>query len=104
MVAYNVQHTQSAENDLLDILRYIAVELNEPSTALRLVDSIDATIETLTTMPHGCRLVDDERLASMGFRKLNIKNYIAFFTIDEITETVNIERILYARRDWLNIL
>ena len=75
MVVYDVQHTQSSNNDLLDILRYIAMELNEPSTALRMVDTIDATIETLSTMPHRCPLVDDERLAAMGFRKLHIKNY-----------------------------
>ena len=28
---YNVQHTESSECDLLDILRYIAIELQEPA-------------------------------------------------------------------------
>ena len=104
MAVYSVQHSQSSEEDLLDILRYIATELREPSIALRMLDTIDAAIESLSTMPHRCPLVDDKRLADMGFRKLNIKNYIAFFTIDEMAETVCIERILYARRDWLSIL
>jgi len=104
MVVYDVQHTQSSERDLLDILSYIAVDLKEPSTALRMVDTVDATIDTLSIMPQRCPLVDDERLAAMGIRKLHIKNYIAFFTVDEATEIVYIERILYARRDWLNIL
>ena len=104
MVIYNVQHTESSERDLLDILRYIAIELQEPTTALRMVDTIDTVIENLSHMPHRCPLVDDERLAALGFRKLHIKNYIAFFTVDDESQSVYIERILYARRDWLNIL
>ena len=104
MENYNVQHSESSENDLLGVLRYIAIELNEPTTALRMLETIDTSIESLSTMPHRCPLVDDERLASMGFRKLHVKNYIAFFTIDESSKTVNVERVLYARRDWLNIL
>ena len=104
MVIYNVQHTESSKRDLLDVLRYIAVELQEPATALRMVDTIDKIIESLSHMPHRCPLVDDERLAALGFRKLHIKNYIAFFTIDDESQAVYIERILYARRDWLHIL
>jgi len=104
MVVYDVRHTESSENDLLDILRYIAAELNEPETALKMVETIDRNIESLSTMPLRYALVDDERLAEIGYRKLLIKNYIAFFTIDEDSSTVNIERILYGRRDWLHIL
>jgi plasmid stabilization system protein ParE len=48
--------------------------------------------------------VRDERLAVMGFRILLIKNYIAFYTIDEPNKIVNVERILYGRRDWQRIL
>ena len=66
MVNYNVNHTESSENDLVDILRYIAIELKETSTALRMVDIINKSIESLYIMPHRCALVDDERLAAMG--------------------------------------
>jgi plasmid stabilization system protein ParE len=103
-VIYNIRHTESSERDLLDILRYIATELKEPATALRMVDTIDKIIESLSHMPHRCPLVDDERLAALGYRKLHVKNYIAFFTIDELKKTIYVERILYARRDWLHIL
>ncbi len=104
MVRYDIRHAEPAESDLTDILKYIAVELREPSTALRMLETIDKAIESLAVMPHRCPLVDDQYLAEMGYRKLHIKNYLAFFTIDEETNTVNVERILYARRDWLHIL
>ena len=104
MAVYDVRHTESSERDLFGILRYIAFELREPETALRMVDTIDDAIGSLSSMPHRYTLVDDERLAAMGYRKMVIKNYIAFFTIDDETNVVNVERILYARRDWLHIL
>lgn len=40
----------------------------------------------------------------LGYRKLIVKNYIVFFTIDEPNKVVDVERILYGRRDWLRIL
>lgn len=104
MVRYDVRHAEPAEDDLVDLLRYVAVELEEPSVALRLLEAMDRAIESLAVMPHRCPPVDDEYLAEMGYRKLHIKNYLAFFTIDEETKTVYVERILYARRDWLHIL
>jgi plasmid stabilization system protein ParE len=55
-------------------------------------------------MPQKCPPVTDERLAVMGYRKLLVKNYIVFFTIDEQSKIVDVERILYARRDWHYIL
>ena len=54
-------------------------------------------------MPQGLP-VTDERLASIGYRKLIVKGYIAFYTIDEQSKAVDIVRILYARRDWLQLL
>ncbi len=104
MARYDVRYAEPAENDLLDILRYISVTLMEPSTAQRMLYSIHTAINGLASMPQKCPSVDDERLVYLGYRKLHIKNYIAFFSIDEKTYTVNVERILYARRDWLHIL
>ena len=51
MAVYDIHHTQSSESDLLDIMRYIAMELNEPTIALRMVGAIDSTIETLSNVP-----------------------------------------------------
>ena len=104
MARYDVQYAEPAENDLADILRYIAVTLSEPLIAQRMLTIIEKAIDSLSTMPYKCPLVDDEHLADLGYRKLHIKNYIALFTIDKGARIVSVERILYARRDWLHIL
>ena len=38
------------------------------------------------------------------FRRLIIKNYIAFYRINEDEKIVNVERILYGATDWKNKL
>ncbi len=101
MARYRVDVSEPAESDLRD---YISAQLSAPMTATKMMDAIEKAIAGLADMPQKCPPVSDERLASMGYRKLVVKNYVAFFTIDEKSKVVDVERILYARRDWLRIL
>lgn len=104
MDKYRIDISEPAENDLRDIVRYIAAQLSAPLTALKMMDLIEESIMGLAIMPQKCSPVIDERLALMGYRKLPVKNYVVLFTIDEKAKVVDIERILYARRDWRQIL
>ena len=104
MSEYRVYITKPAENDLRDIVRYISSQLNVPITALNMMQTLEKAIAALKTTPCLNPLVRDDRLASMGYRALRIKNYIAFYIVDENEKAVDVDRILYARRDWQNIL
>ena len=104
MGEYKVELARASKNDLRDIVRYISSQLSAPVTAEKMMDEIEKALSELTDMPQRCHPVTDERLNTMGYRKLIIKNYIAFFVIDENAKVVNVVRILYARRDWLTIL
>ncbi len=104
MARYRVDVSDPAESDLRDIIRYISAQLSAPMTATKMIDVIEEAIAGLADMPQKCPPITDERLASMGYRKLVVKNYIVFFTIDEKSKVVDVERILYARRDWRRIL
>jgi plasmid stabilization system protein ParE len=104
MANYKVDVSKPAENDLYDIICYISVQLSAPMAALKMAEIIEEALTGLTEKPYNYPQVADERLASMGYRKLIVKNYIVFFTINKKTNVVDIERILYARRDWLHIL
>ena len=104
MVKYRVDVAEPAEEDLRDILRYISSQLSAPITAMKMMDTIEEAFTKLADMPDSYPLVRDDRLASMGYRRLEVKNYTAFFTINEKEKIVDVERILYARRDWANLL
>ncbi len=68
------------------------------------MDAIEAAIAGLVDMPQKFSLVTDERLASMGYRKFIVKRHMVFYTIDEQSPVVDIMRIVYARRDGLQLL
>ena len=104
MANYQVDVSEPAENDLKEIVRYIASQLSAPLSAIHLMDFIESAIEDLSDMPQRFPLISDERLSQMGYRKLVVKNYVVFFSIDERNKVVEVGRILYGRRDWINLL
>ena len=103
---YRIDISEPAEDDLRDILRYISSQLLAPETSLELLETIDDAIQTLSLMPHRIPLVDDERLALLGYLILPVRNFLVFFSINETgkKKVVDVERVLYYRRDWKNLL
>jgi plasmid stabilization system protein ParE len=104
MVKYRVDISEPAENDLRDIVGHIATQLSVPMTALTMMQAMEKAIAGLACMPKSRPPVLDDRLRAAGYRKLIVKNYLVFFTIDEDKKIVNVERILFARRDWLSLI
>ncbi|GAA0605709.1 type II toxin-antitoxin system RelE/ParE family toxin [Virgibacillus siamensis] len=104
MKAYHLVITEPAETDLKEIADYIAKELLEPTVAKQLIAKISESIFELERIPKRHALVDDERLASQGIRKLLVDNYIVFYMASEKDTSVYIIRILYGRRNWISML
>ncbi|HMA60558.1 MAG TPA: type II toxin-antitoxin system RelE/ParE family toxin [Halanaerobiales bacterium] len=104
MNRYDIEITEPAEKDLYEIGRYIAKELLEQDKAVDVVDKIANNIYKLEEMPFRNAIVDDDKLASQGIRKFIVDNYIVFYNVNEENKVITIIRILYNRRDWLNIL
>ncbi len=101
---FRIEVSAPAESDLRLLARYISNELYEPELALKKMDTIDEAILSLRSLPKRNALVLDERLAQLGFRKLLVKNFIVFYIVNEKQNTVNIVRVLYAQREWVNLL
>lgn len=104
MNKYDIKITGPAEKDLKKIGEYIANELLEYNRAMKVIDKIARAIFSLEEMPLRNAIVADDKLASQGIRKFIIDNYIVFYIVDQDNKRVTIIRILYKRRDWINIL
>ncbi len=100
MELYNVIIFPAAQNDLREIVDYLNTLSAE--AAIQYYDSIVEKVGTLTTMPEPCPLAKDTQLRLRGYRTLLVKNYIVFYTING--KTVEIRRILYARRQYEGLL
>lgn len=104
MSIYEIQITEPAEKDLKEIGSYIAKELLEPKTAKKMITKIAKVINSLEDMHLRNALVVDERLAYIGIRKIMVDNYVVFYITSVESKKVTIIRILYERRDWMNLL
>ena len=49
-------------------------------------------------------LCNDIHLRQLGYRKIAIKNYLIFYKIDIATNNIYIMRIIYGKRDYIDII
>jgi plasmid stabilization system protein ParE len=68
--------------------------------ALSYYEYIDECIKSLSTMPKRCPLVRNEELKAKGYRWVSVRNYTVFFIVDDDTNTVRINRVLYSKREY----
>lgn len=101
---YTLKFLPEAGMDILDISRYIGAELCNPSAADRLVDKILSETEKLTDMPYIYSVCELPFQTKYEYRKLLVKNYAFFYYIDESEKAVKIARVIYAKRNFSNVL
>ena len=106
MKRYKLTILEPAQQDMIAIKNYITNDLFSPMTAVNMLKTIQTAIRGLSTMPKKHPIIEDAYLREKQYHKLPVKSYIIFYTVDETPKTpiVYIERILYARRDWINLL
>ena len=103
-MTYRVHITRSAERDLRSAVDYMDQVLLNPSAADNLLTEAGEKIGELSSFPGKYALVDDPVLKAWGIRFTQAKNYLAFYTISDSENTVDIVRFLYGKRDWNSIL
>ena len=101
---YSLNITDIAEEDILSTVKYIADVLKNSIAANNLLDEIEKYEEILENTPNIYPFVSDDYLAKKGLRYVMIKNFLMFYTVDEVGKIVNVIRFIYGRRDWKNLL
>lgn len=101
---YKVFLTEKAKADINAALDYIEFRLFNPKASDDLLNCIEEELQALNYMPERHPLSDDPVLHEWGIRFILIKNYIAFFVIDDLSHSVHVIRLLYGKRDWICIL
>ncbi len=102
MTKYNIEYSKESKGDLIRIKQYIKYNLQEPETVNKLISKIRKSIKTLKDNPEIYAIIDDEIIRKLEIRKLIVDNYILFYRIKE--DSIEIIRIMYGRRNWMNLL
>ena len=99
---YHLHITSVAQRDISQAADYIEFVLKNPKAADALLEETDQKINALLPFPQEHPIVEDKLLAAWGIRFTQIKNYLAFYVIEE--NQVTVIRFLYAKSDWISIL
>ena len=102
MKSYNIEYSKEAKQDLIDIKKYIKYNLQEPSTAQKLITKIRNQINSLKSNPEIYAIIDDDIIKKLEIRKLIVDNYIVFYRMKN--NDLEIVRIMYGRRNWIDLL
>ena len=97
---HTVRLLPSAEEDLADIISYIAAD--RITSARALADRIEKNLKLLSANPRLGRVPAEKELADSGYRFLIVENYLIFYVIEG--KTIYVHRIIHGARDYLAIL
>ena len=100
MENYKIKIFPRAKQDMEEVIDYL--NTLSPDVALKYYDLLVEEIAGLSQMPERCPRPKDLALAARGYRDLIVKNYLVFYVL--AGDTVQIRRILYARRNYKGLL
>jgi len=98
----NLHLSEEAQNDLLEIKAYIEEALLNPFAALTTVSRITKSLRILQNHAQAGAPLSSIADIESDYRFIASGNYISFYRV--YGSEVYIDRILYARRDYLRIL
>ncbi len=96
---YDVFITHHAQNDMIEIYRYICFDLSECERAKVLLRKIENAIADLSVMPYRFKKHANKRWENTNLRVRSINKHYIFYIVNEEEQTVSIIRVFYSGRD-----
>ena len=100
MKKYIVEMSEIAEQDLENIISYLKYDLAGDIIADKYKLLFKQELKKLENVAGSMPVLEENLTGHKNIRKINVRNYIIFYTIDEDTDRVFIVRIGHAFMDW----
>ncbi len=100
---YQIQRTEKADNQLRDIIFYIADD-NSIDIALNYLDKVVNAIKRLEEFPYSGSQPKYAILRKQGYRVLIVEKHLVFYKVNEIDKIVMIYAIVDGRREYKNLI
>ena len=104
MASNTYQFTNSAKQDLDEILNYISNVLYNQNAAIDFYNRLKEAIERIRDFPNLYPIVENEFITEKNIRKIIVKNYIVYYLYKEAEKTVVLLRIVYSKRNLEEVL
>lgn len=100
MKKYIVEMSETAEQDLENIISYLRYNLSGDIIADKYKILFKQELKNLENVAKSMPILDEELTGHKNIRKINVRNYIVFYTVDEENFKAYILRIGHAFMDW----
>ena len=101
---YKLEYLPVAQRDMVEIVRYISGELQNPAAADRLAMELVNAAESILTFPYALPAYQPIRPLKCEYRKILVQNFLMFYWVDEEKKLVTVARVVYAKRDVAKLL
>ena len=100
MKKYIVEMSETAEKDLENIISYLRYDLAGDIIADKYKILFKQELKKLVDIAGSMPILEEKLTGHKNIRKINVRNYIIFYIIDENVDKVFVVRIGHAFMDW----
>lgn len=100
MKKYIVEVSETAEQDLENIISYLRYDLAGDIIADKYKMLFKQKLKELENVAGSMTILNESLTGHKNIRKINVRNYIIFYVIDEEKTKVIVVRIGHAFMDW----
>ncbi len=101
---YKILRTEKAEQQLRDIIFYIADDSKSVDIALNYLDKIEHAITQLEDFPNLGSIPKYATLRKQGYKVLIVERHLVFYKVNEDKKVVVIYAIVDGRREYKNLI
>ncbi len=101
---YKMIRTDKADEQLREIIFYIADDSGSVDVALHYLDKIETTIKRLADFPMSGSVPRYSILRKQGYRVLIVERHLVFYKVNENDKIVTIYAIVDGRREYKNLI
>lgn len=101
---YKIIRTDKSDEQLREIIFYIAEDSGSIDIALNYLDKIEAAINNLEDFPMSGSIPQYSILRKQGYRVLIVERHLIFYKVDDDKRIVIIYAIVDGRREYRNLI
>lgn len=103
-MAYQILRTDKFEEQLREIIFYIADDSGSTDVALKYLDKLETSITLLEEFPYSGSKPRYTVLRKQGYLVLIVERHLVFYKVDDFTKTVVLYAIVDGRREYKNLI
>ena len=101
---YKIIRTAKADEQLRDIIFYIAEDSGNVDVALQYLDKLEKAVMNLSEFPYAGVKPRYSILQKQGYLVLIVERHLVFYKVDEEEKTVTVYAVVAGRREYKNLL